>query len=484
MRQILAKQITKTEQEREQARERSRVQAEEKKDRELAERKRKTKLYSILGCTAGLILLAAIGLTFIFNTVLIPNSKYDDAVALLESDNYQEAYDILVSLDGYKDSEKLVEQCELGFLEIKYAEAVQLAQSEKYEEAISIFDGLGGYKDSTSLIEKYKICILDKTYNHAVQLMADEKYADAISAFEALGDYKDSAELNAKCQNENRILTYSNAVEMINEGKYEAAYKALVSLGDYKDCKELLKRFKTVYTESSFTTITYHRTDNNSYTYDSNGNLVTKDFENGTMVTEYTYDVYDRLVNKVTTFDDGRESSVTNSYNDAGNISQSKYLDSYGDLTTTDFYYDADGYLIKEVAVEGDEEKITEYEYDINGRVIMKQELYYGSTSEYTYGENNELVKVIYTASDGDKTTYDYIYDENSYLVQVIRTSSWQWRNNSNGELNDEVYAEDFTEYIYDENYFLIEKAEYDDGEKESYTTYGGYLVFYTDANS
>ena len=38
------------------------------------------------------------------NTVIIPNSKYNNAIALMEAGNVVEAYEALIALDGYKDS--------------------------------------------------------------------------------------------------------------------------------------------------------------------------------------------------------------------------------------------------------------------------------------------------------------------------------------------------------------------------------------------
>ena len=38
------------------------------------------------------------------NTVIIPNGKYNDAIALMNAGNVVEAYETLVALDGYKDS--------------------------------------------------------------------------------------------------------------------------------------------------------------------------------------------------------------------------------------------------------------------------------------------------------------------------------------------------------------------------------------------
>ena len=50
------------------------------------------------------IVCAVIAFIILLNTVIIPNGKYNDAIALMNAGNVVEAYETLVALDGYKDS--------------------------------------------------------------------------------------------------------------------------------------------------------------------------------------------------------------------------------------------------------------------------------------------------------------------------------------------------------------------------------------------
>ena len=52
------------------------------------------------------IVCAIIAFISVLNTVIIPNGKYNDAIALMDAGNVIEAYEALVALDGYKDSEE------------------------------------------------------------------------------------------------------------------------------------------------------------------------------------------------------------------------------------------------------------------------------------------------------------------------------------------------------------------------------------------
>lgn len=51
------------------------------------------------------IVCAIIAFIIVLNAVIIPNGKYNDAIALMDAGNIVEAYEALVALDGYKDSE-------------------------------------------------------------------------------------------------------------------------------------------------------------------------------------------------------------------------------------------------------------------------------------------------------------------------------------------------------------------------------------------
>lgn len=74
----------------------------------------------------------------------------------------------------------------------KYNDAVALLEAEKYDEATMAFVELGGYRDSKDKAEEIRIIVLDKQYNEAEKLFNDGKYVEAINIYSALGSYKDS----------------------------------------------------------------------------------------------------------------------------------------------------------------------------------------------------------------------------------------------------------------------------------------------------
>ena len=48
------------------------------------------------------------------NTVIIPNGKYNDAIALMDAGKYSEAISAFEALDGYKDSVNKIEECNVN----------------------------------------------------------------------------------------------------------------------------------------------------------------------------------------------------------------------------------------------------------------------------------------------------------------------------------------------------------------------------------
>lgn len=94
------------------------------------------------------IVCAVVGFIVLLNTVIIPNGKYTDAVALKEVGQYEEAITAFEAMGDYRDSKEQIITCENLIAEENYCNAVKLMEAEQYEEARSIFEVLVSYKDS------------------------------------------------------------------------------------------------------------------------------------------------------------------------------------------------------------------------------------------------------------------------------------------------------------------------------------------------
>ena len=164
----------------------------------------------------------------VVKSVIIPNSKYNKAVSLMEAGEFEEAYDAFIAMEDYKDSPEKAEECRSNV----YESAIALMEAEKFEEAKETFEKLNYYKDSEEKIEE---CETGIDYLDAVALLEAEEFKKAKSIFEKLNDYKDSEAKIAECETGS---AYLDAVALKDEGHLNEAFEAFATLGDYKDSAE------------------------------------------------------------------------------------------------------------------------------------------------------------------------------------------------------------------------------------------------------
>ena len=100
---------------------------------------------------------------------------------------------------------------------VKYGDACSLMEEGKYAEAIAAFESIDGYKDSVRKIEECEIAISDERYNAAVSLMEEGRHEEAIAIYETLGDYKDSVQKKEYCEIAARVSGEKLSYEIYNE---------------------------------------------------------------------------------------------------------------------------------------------------------------------------------------------------------------------------------------------------------------------------
>ncbi|MBR0142659.1 MAG: TIR domain-containing protein [Clostridia bacterium] len=160
-------------------------------------RKKKTRLIvaivttSVVTCIAFVVLLIK---------VIIPTSKYNAAVDLYNEGKYEEAILAFQNLNGYKDSQNKIKECDNAIKEPQYNKAVQLMNEGQYSDAIKIFSELVGYKDCYRQIENCETAIKENKYTAAIELYEKGDYSHAEDAFIELKDYKDSSEKARNCR--------------------------------------------------------------------------------------------------------------------------------------------------------------------------------------------------------------------------------------------------------------------------------------------
>ena len=138
--------------------------AEQRKKREEAERlehEANIKRYKKFAAIATPIICAVIAFFVILNSIIIPNSKYNDAIALMDAGKYTEAISAFEALDGYKDSATKITECNTAILDGKYNDAITLMNAGNIVEAYEALVVLEGYKDSTdkanAIYDQYKV---------------------------------------------------------------------------------------------------------------------------------------------------------------------------------------------------------------------------------------------------------------------------------------------------------------------------------------
>ena len=131
--------------------------ADEKARKEAEKRAKRNK--RIIAITAPIVCVAVVFIV-VLNTVIIPNSKYNKAVELMNYGKYLDAAEILIELGDYKDSIALIEKI--------YSVATELMNSGKYSEAKEFFVALSDYEDCA---DKIQICdyMIQGEYKKAIE---------------------------------------------------------------------------------------------------------------------------------------------------------------------------------------------------------------------------------------------------------------------------------------------------------------------------
>lgn len=139
------------------------------------------------------------------------SAAYDDAAALLEEGEYNDAIAAFEALGGFKDSADRVSQA-------KYDKA----------QTLVFYAKTGGRKGLSMILSDGEAVADDAD-------LSKMYYEEAIAIFEELDGYQDSAEQAETIQN------YLHAVELVNNGDYEAAADIFAALGDFGDSAEQLE---------------------------------------------------------------------------------------------------------------------------------------------------------------------------------------------------------------------------------------------------
>ena len=175
--------------------------------------------------------------------------NYINAGVLYEKGKLEDAIKAFEELDGFADSEKLIQECKDG-IDLKAVE--ELIQSDDFEKVINKLDEMKA-SGSKAAEEKYDE-ILEKCYNRAIENYHNHEYDSAAAGFEIIKNFKDSEKylevidiVNSKSLSAEQI--YNKLINMLDfDGvngiiSYHGALLRQYILGEWKDDEGKTKLF-------------------------------------------------------------------------------------------------------------------------------------------------------------------------------------------------------------------------------------------------
>ena len=290
-------------------------------------------------------------------------AAYQDAVALRENKEYDEAISAFTKLGNYRDST-------IQISETKYQKALDLKESEEYDEALSIFNEISDYSDSDEQIKEIE-------FTQAQNFFDDEKYEEASYLFLKLNDYKNAQDMwkESTYRQAFQIASiYKNIENDIENGREvssiyysytDSVHSLLESIKGYKNVDEWLDKFFLLKTsekidgkniEFSYKCFSegfkIGSDERFKYIYNKDGTLVEKDAHTGAKF-EYSYE--------------------------DGGIVHERVMSPYtGKITGDNYYkyeYNSNGQVIKITQTNIRNTNYFTYKYDKNGNIIEETEV-------------------------------------------------------------------------------------------------------------
>jgi len=205
--------------------------AEEKRRAEEAERQRKEedlrrenrKRATKIGALVAAIVLLITGGYYLFENVIHPRIKYNQAQKLLNDGKYDESYSAFEALEDFSDSPNKLR-------EINYKKAENYLATKDFTNARKCFVLADTYSDANQQIQNIDdYTSAQSDYQSGNLIAASEKY-------KKLGNFSDAAsQLDAI-----KPTLYVQATEALSSKSYDDAFELLTILEDYSDCPALM----------------------------------------------------------------------------------------------------------------------------------------------------------------------------------------------------------------------------------------------------
>ena len=350
--------------------EQAKIDAENERQRVIAEQKRKAQQKRIK--TVSIVAAAAIVLVAVVSAlvtkVIIPGNAYKEAVALMENGAYQEAMVAFDALGAYKDSKDKKEECAVV---VEKAEAERRAAEEienDYQYAVSVLS--------------YGI---DVDYS---------KIKEAHDIFERLGDYKDSQTYLAQFVKRHIQTTRTPNAKDYPKNYWYDEYGREYGEGYVYDERGLLVHSGDWTNE-----------------YNDNGQLI-RCYDGGNYTFEFSYDEH------------GNQSVLKTIYTATAGKNKGEQTISY---ETYEYQYEND--LVMNKKAYRDDHKIYysgNYKYNSEGNVVESTITYY---RYQTIGNSTDTAYYWYTYNeDGSRKQIEYKRGKDTHIETFIY--DWVWAPN------------------------------------------------------
>lgn len=194
------------------------------------------------------IICVCIAFVIVLTTVIIPQLKYNKAMNLLESGDYDSAYSLLEEINKYDDIKVS-----------KYNRAMKLLESEDYDSAYALLKEIDDNETIVASKRSRAMKLLDSgNYDSAYGLLneigdsetiASSKRSRAMKLLDS-GNFDSAYGLLREINDIDTIFAskYDRAIKCIDSGDYESAYILLKDIS-YKDSKEKCADIKSKYNQ-------------------------------------------------------------------------------------------------------------------------------------------------------------------------------------------------------------------------------------------
>lgn len=215
------------------------IALEEDKKRAIRNKKIKQIIIMIAGIIATITCIIVINIS---KHEKVIKTEYNNAIELFDNEQYGEAKEIFVSLNGYKDSINYIEQINTKLQEQdqQYNEALSDMELEDYQSAIVIFSQIQEYLDTNIYLQE---CV-EHLLSQANELTSNEQYDEAIELLEDLPEninqYENIKETLANISELKQKKNYDIAVKLYDSQEFVEAQSKFLEMPDYEESRKYI----------------------------------------------------------------------------------------------------------------------------------------------------------------------------------------------------------------------------------------------------